>query len=286
VAEVEVRVNALTARVSLDMLANRISIAYLNMELTGNYLRATTEWAEDTDSVAEYGTFERLDSGDIAEVSVAEGVRDSLLKQYGRPTPEVEIAPGRDELGATLYCRGWWDTLKRRYYGHDDGEDVETTQQIADIVAATGEFLVGTDIVNASGLYRSPYSDDDTTAQADIEDLLAAGVQNGRRLLATVTRERYLRVYEEPAPTAPRHQLRSDGTLRGPRGMLLEPGVAPVGVWAELVDVGLTGADAEMLANAARLFLEGVEWDEGQQRITRLEPRGRSAYDVAEVIPG
>lgn len=107
----------------------------------------------------------------------------------------------------------------------------EHTAQIADVVAAC-DFLEGTDTIDLSGISDSPYRDGTQTQQQIISELLQAGTTNYRRLLASVTREMVLRVYEEPAevPT-----LLMDSHLNFYKGNSRYYG-CPVGQWVRIMN--------------------------------------------------
>lgn len=159
----------------------------------------------------------------------------------------------------------------------------ETTAQIVDIVREAGEFLTGVDILDPSGLYLLEVRDGDTNAQEELEQLLQHGTTGGRRLLCEVTRERVLRVYEEPAPGARDLLLRSDGSLRDYLDAPLPAGACPVGRWARLVDVIPATVNTSVLADPSRVFIERLEWDCARGRFGVIEPRGASAFEVSRV---
>lgn len=286
VAEVEVTVGAITVAASLDSMANRLAVAYAYTTAENTIgTRSTTAWAEDGQSVAEYGTFERLEASHTDDTTTAAALRDALLEAYKLPVPTVTVNPGEAEQGATLHCRGWWDTLSRRMYDNVGVAAVETTTQIEDIVTAVGEFVEAIDIQDASGVSSLEYRDGDTSAQAEIEKLLERGSASGRRMLALVTRERVLRVYLEPEQGQYDLLLHSDGRLLDRFGARLGYGECPVGRWARLVDVIPATVATSLLADPNLLFIEEAEWDEIHGRLGRIEPRGPSVFDVSRLDP-
>lgn len=286
VAEVEVQVDAIQVAVSVDTMANRVAVAYAYTSPTNTIgTRATTAYVEDADSVAEYGTFERLEASHTDDTSTAAALRDSVLAAYKYPVPQITVSPGARGVRATLHCRGWWDTLSRRLYDNAGTDAVETTEQIEDIIAAAGEFVTAIDLVDASGVSSLEYRDGDTNAQAEIEKLLERGSASGLRMLAEVTRERVLRIHEEPASGSEDLLLSSDGTLRDRFGALMLPGESPAGKWARLQDVIPATANTDYLADAGKIFIESAEWDETKGRFSRLEPRGPSVFDVSRLDP-
>jgi len=272
VAEVEVQVEGLALTAALDTMANRIAVAYAYSSGDAVGSRATTAWAQDDESVAEFGTVERLESSSSEDSTTAAQLRDVLLERLKWPQTALRLSPGGG-AGATLTCRGWWDTLRWRHYDNPDITPIETTAQVAAIVTSVGEFLAGTVIEDASGVMISPYEDGDRTAQAVIDDLLARGTTADRRLLAQVTRERYLRLYEEPAAGAADYLLLGDGTLRDRWNNRLAPGDLPAGVWARLKDVLPGTLDLTRLSDPGLVMIDESEWDEAQQRIANIVSR-------------
>lgn len=286
VAEVEVSVGAITVAASLDTMANRLAVAYAYTTPDNTIgTRATTAWVEDAQSVAEYGTFERLEASHTDDTTTAAALRDALLEAYKLPIPTVTVAAEAAEQRATLHCRGWWDTFARRMYDNVGVTAVETTTQIEDIVTAVGEFVTAIDIQDASGVSSLEYRDGDTSAQAEIEKLLERGSASGRRMLAMVTQERVLRVYLEPEPGQYDLHLHADGRLLDRFGVALGYGECPAARWARLTDVIPATVATSLLADPNLLFIEEAEWDEVQGRLGRIEPRGPSVFDVSRLDP-
>jgi hypothetical protein len=286
VADVEVSEGAITARASIDTLVNRVAVAYAyTSEANTVGERATTAYAQDDLSVDEYGTFERLESSGTSNPTAADAQRDQFLAQYRYPTVVTEIRPGENKPSATVQCRGWFTTLSRRMWAQPLTGPVGNVEQIALIVDEVGEFLTGTDILAAgaiAALDLEQYRDGDVNAQEEIEELLQLG-SNGRRLLATVTRERILRLTEELAPGVADLLLRTDGSLHDRYDAPLPQGSCPAGQWARLVDVIPPTVDTSMLADPGSLFMERIEWDVRKNHISRIEPRGASAFDVSNL---
>lgn len=150
----------------------------------------------------------------------------------------------------------------------------ETTAQISAIEAAEGQFIAGVLPDSASGVYTSPYRDGDSTALAEIAALLKRGTTNDRRLLAEVTRDRYLRVYEEPEldDATIGLLLDSDGALSTPLAGALDASHPPVGQWCQFKDMPAT-VNMGLLADPAFFFVELAEFDVKTQA-WQVTPRG------------
>ena len=284
--EVRLSTGAIRLGVALEAMYNRVAVAYSYVEPGSQSVgtRATTAWVQADDVVAEYGVKEYLASLDGATAEQAERARDAILAQHRLPVPVLESG-GRDEPGVQLLCRGWWHTLNWRYYANGASNSVETTAQIAAIVGSVGEFLTGTDIVNASGISTSEYRDGDGTAMSVIHDLLRAGTANGAHLLTIVTHPRRLQVMGEPERGQVAYYLRADGRIEDRIGRIPAAGMIPVGRWIGLKDL-LPNTAVGYMANPSPFFVERGEYvPEGDQ--LSLEPRGLpSPWEVAQVKEG
>lgn len=288
VQEITVRIGAIEVGVSLATMFNNVAVAYSHVDPGSEEAgtRATTAWAQDDDSVAAYGTKELLVSLAEGTLAAAESMRDSILDLYKYPIPVVRSTPGKGSLSATLTCRGWWDTLGWSYYANTDTDSVETTQQIADIVSAEGQFLEGCDIVDASGIDSSEYRDGDSLALAIVADLLKGGTSSDKRLLARVTRDRILQVYEEPDSGDEELFLGPDGRLMDEWDSQSVAHTCPVGQWCGLKDVIPPTLDTTKLADPTSFFIERSEFDPQSQSWTP-EPRGiPSPWEISQLNQG
>lgn len=146
VAEVEVSVGAYTIGLSLDSMANRIAVAYNQVEAgqteTGD--RATTDWAQDDTSVATFGTKEALLTLSDASTDAATRYRNAALGVGKYPVPTISLHQGQGAT-ATLRCRGWHEILGWRYF-QNAGEGARYIY-----VTADGETFVTTNDYTAIG---------------------------------------------------------------------------------------------------------------------------------------
>lgn len=139
----------------------------------------------------------------------------------------------------------------------------ETTLQIADIVAASGQFLTGTLIEERSNMISNPYRRGDNTALYEIEELLRSGTVGGRRLLAQINRNREVVVWAEPQRDAYSAEvfIKRDGKIENRWGDPYYATLCPVGVWALLKDVLPSNLDLGRLADPTLIFIEEAEFD-------------------------
>ena len=160
----------------------------------------------------------------------------------------------------------------------------ETTTQIAAAIDAEGQYISGVDLASASGVRSSQYRDGDTTALQTIEALLADGTSAGKRLLATVTRDRVVKVYAEPASDPPTLFLPADGRPEDRWGSRLLAHTCPVAQWCELKDVVPATVDTGALARPSPFFVERAEFDVGRM-LWIPEPRGApSPWEIGQLV--
>jgi hypothetical protein len=120
VESVEIAGRYFTRRSTLDGLYNRVAVAYTSVAVGQETIgvRGTTAWAEDADSVREFGKRELLDSFSGTTQTVAVNLRNRKLAKTRFPkilkVRETMLAPGQEET-ATITCRGWWTTLEWQY---------------------------------------------------------------------------------------------------------------------------------------------------------------------------
>ena len=149
----------------------------------------------------------------------------------------------------------------------------ETTTQISDCITAVGEFIEGTDIEDTSGVDSSPYRDGDATAMYEIEQLLKVGTANNRRLLAEITPQRRLRVYEEPAAWSADYHIDGFGRITDENDTVIQVADCPVGYWGRLKGVIPDTVDSSRLVNASQLFVEMAEYNVSKDRYIILKSR-------------
>lgn len=153
----------------------------------------------------------------------------------------------------------------------------QTTDQLSDMYTAANQFCVTLDIQTASGRYSRQFRDGDQSAQQEMETPLTAGVSGGRRLLAQVSADRALRIYEEPLYVEGTTQIfTDDGDLVDASGHASEPGVLPAGKWIMLPDEP---------PDEAGVLIEKAEYDASSGRYTQLMPKGAvDPFDTVKLV--
>lgn len=115
ISAVNLQMGDIRVGVNLDDMANNIAVAYTITGSDGKS-RQTTAWLADTDSEADYGVKEILQtcSGSSADHALAAQAMYLAQKRY--PAPTIQWGGGGSgEDSGTITCRGWWSTLNWKY---------------------------------------------------------------------------------------------------------------------------------------------------------------------------
>lgn len=156
----------------------------------------------------------------------------------------------------------------------------ETTRQIREIVSQAGQYINGVDILTPSGVFSNQWRAGDQTAYNEFVGLMRAGTLAGRMLLAEVTVEQILRIYEAPTPDNDNAvQQMADGEYLDHMGRPLEPGFLPVGRW--LIRPDIPSAVAAHFGLSPRL-VEEAEYDCVENRIRSIRFVG--APDTMDIL--
>ena len=246
----------------LSGMNNRVAVAYSYVEpgaqLVGQ--RKTTAYAADAEAAGEYGYKDLQVSLGGATDAQALQVRGTVLAQNRLPNAWLRRAGGQGATQATIEGVGWWKTLEWRMLKVTTTNNVATTTQIANAITAVGSFFAGTDIETASGISTSEYRDGDTTALAEIEELLRSGTSGQQRLMASVTRERRVVIKAEPTLGSADYTLDRRGRVRDESGNRLINALCPAGLWMRVTEVIPGSADISKLAQPGVFFVESAEY--------------------------
>lgn len=284
VAEVRMMIGALEVSITIDSMFNRIAVAYQDASTKA---RATTAWLDDATSQAEYGVKEMLYAISETDTAAALGARTAMLQQLKYPIPGISVKGGQAApLLGQLVARGWWDTLNWQYYTNAGIAAVDTAAQAATILSSEGQFLssVGNE-VGSSGVTTVETRTGDQSARVEVEELLAMGTSNNRRMLVGIDQGRRARLYEEPSHTSP-WLVERTGWMFDAFGSELRRELCPVGNYLRMRDLTPSSANMSALADPAMIFVEEAEYtpSNGELRIT---PRGvPSIYDLGRTRNG
>jgi len=270
VAEILINVGLWSVGINIDSMENYVAVAYEDDSNGG--LPTKTAWSSAADSIAEYGRRELLYTSSGSNETHALAARDKYLAEKKYPIPMITTRE-KGENSATLFCRGWFDTLAWRYYANAGENSVDTATQISTIASSCGEFLEGVDLETTSGISTKETRDGNGNGFYEITELLKMGTNNKRRMLCEVTIGRRLRVYEEPViPSKPNLMLK-DGSLRDPFDTPIRKDTCPVSFWMRMKDIIPASLDTTKLADPTTQFIDEMEYIPEEDRINPT-PRG------------
>jgi hypothetical protein len=289
VHEVQLRVGSLRIGVSLENFHNKVAVAYsfVTPGTTNVGARRTTPWAQDSDSVTEYGIRELLYTTNGSTDDHAVAARDAILYQQRYPTPSITFESGQaSSHEASLFCRGWFDTLKWRYYTAV-AATVDTAIQ-AENICKTGQFFTAVNREITSGIETSQFRDGDGTGLDELSELLKMGTTANRRMLAATDPNRVLTIYEE-SPYNPGGNttwlINSSGELYDPFGTPVRREACPVGVWARLQDVIPATVDTSKLSDPSIIFIDEFEY-QPRDKILSFIPRNVEPWKIGRPPDG
>jgi hypothetical protein len=122
VQTVEIVAGGLRRGVTLDRLANRVMIRYSQKQPGGGSISTDTGWADNANSQTTYGVWERR----IAATRELEGnegtaLRGTALSRLSQP--HYTLAADRGAMQGRLYCTGYWQRTKRKYFSNLGGRE-------------------------------------------------------------------------------------------------------------------------------------------------------------------
>lgn len=284
-AEIPVPEYKMTIRIGLEEMRNNISVSYSALAdgATGGGTRADTSWASDATSVATYGTKEdKIGDSSCHKEAAALSLQTSLLGWYAYPI--AEWTDSYTEGKATMRCIGLFDTLNWKYRNKGTAADTTVADQIADIVTDQGQFLTGSYM---EGTFTTPdtniYRRGDKRSGDEIVRLCKVGTTNGRRLLVSVTQDRQLKIYEEPARYTADYRMVPGRKVSNASGLEVELYKCPVGVWCRMSGLARFALESTQIAGVEAIFIEESEYNCETGEL-RVQPRGYpEPTDVVEL---
>jgi hypothetical protein len=258
---------------ALDTSGNPTGSALANYTIAGSGLTTSLAWTTGNLSANVYLASNTLYGIQVRKSGAADGT-----DYYAVLVDEaLGYASGTFKIynGSAWVARGTDADMPFRV-GVDN--QVETTQQIKDLVYTYGQFISSTDIESNSGYYLPSWRDGSRGALQEVKDLLKYGGSNDRYLIARVESDRRLRVYEEEAkPTTPAFYLKADGSILNAAGGIQPDGEPPVGRWIKLAEVIPGTVDITKLIDPTWQFVSGARWSAGNG--TSLEFRGQPSIE-------
>jgi hypothetical protein len=159
----------------------------------------------------------------------------------------------------------------------------ETSEQMIDVIDYVGQFIRGMTIKTASGVYRNPFRNGETSGLYVMRDLLKAGTSNGKRYLAYVDRQRWLTVYEEPDPSDIAYQVDEFDRWWGKHNVLTPKSVTPAGVWYSVKGLPATLNTVD-ISDPGQYFIEKSTYIVEKDMLQVDPPDSVELIGISEII--
>ena len=161
-----------------------------------------------------------------------------------------------------------------------------TTSQIQETFQTKQQFFYGLEIQESSGVETNQFRDGENTALSEIVSLLETGTTSNRRMLAQVTPDRVLKVFQESQNlSGSQYYINIDRSIKDPDGVEIPLYKCPVGVWIKLSDIIPHGIDY-LVNNISDFFLEEYEYSPQTDSFMPRSREARDAWDVAGLEQG
>jgi hypothetical protein len=231
VAGIELRVGQETRSITLDAMANRVTVTYTTV--LGS--PGTTPSATDTTSTGMYGTKDLIEAIDASTLTAASNVRGRVLALYKQPRASGSIGVATGDVGdvqLTITGAGWYTTLGWVVTSRSSTSTTSTTTQVGALldtstpgIGATNAFLsTNTYAIVSSGVSDTEFIAANTTYQEKIEALLKQGDSGANALAWGVYEGRIFFVEiaaDADAATADYRRSVSEGVVRDAFGSIV-----------------------------------------------------------------
>lgn len=285
---VNVTNSARTYGVSIDTMFNRVKATY-ELLIAGDTdgVRGDTVWVQDAFSIAEFGTREKVYPLITVSIAAAEADTYVRLEKSKFPVAIADLAIRQDQgKSVEFICKGWWYSMDWIYYENTGTTYIELAT-LLDTMLNDAEFVVGVRSQIAATTLTPEYRKGDQLLRSEAEQLMNIGTDNNLRILATMTKERYVILTEEPDKDGfifEPFYLDRDNQLYDTYGSKVDATLCKVGVWAVLRDFeGIPYATRTMIPPSP-VFIERATYD-CETGIYQPEQRGyKSPYDEIQDI--
>ena len=276
--EVSLSTGSASYRISLDNTWNKVAVRVGAVDTsTGEPQDITTPWYTDEASVSRFGYREKIFSAMSQDPSTAQKQAQLFLSLYAFPRLSLpEFVPSTK--GARVLCKGYFHVLEARYYENSSFNQVDTAQQIKQIVdnfALGGNFPIGGARIfipsnnDQSGILEVEQRDGSASPKEIIEGLLKEGTVYGLPMRARIDPETLYMLIEEtesPSATSPNYMIKPNGTLAAITG---EPLMAHMLVPGSAIYIDLPSPLANTtIKNIA--VVESVTWEPARVSLTPL----------------
>lgn len=202
-------------------IANKVKLIYsfIDSEATSPVigLRASTAWAQDTNSQAKWGVLERVLSSGGATPTTATSLRDDYLRENAQPESDEDqnIGSSLSEPQITLECLGYVHYLQTYSYNSTTTGTTSLSAKLAAVLAAEpNTFLSHSNkFIEANALLVAAFDNDNRVAWNVVKELVSKGDDSDNRYLFGVYADQmphyapvvdqvdYLQYLSDPAQT-------------------------------------------------------------------------------------
>lgn len=167
-----------------------------------------TTAAQDTDSIAQYGQWEKVLSGGTCIPGTAERYRDTYIEEYRLPisSEELNLDSGQ-EVQLRISCLGYWAWLKAYLYSDATASTVTITTKLQNILAADTNGIFSSDYsyIDANAYLATREESDNPTAYSVVMATVPIGDVNDNRYTFGVWEDQIAR-YREITTLAPAYE--------------------------------------------------------------------------------
>jgi hypothetical protein len=251
--------------VSLSDMFNKVSVGYSFVEVGTNTVgvRKTTTAVTDANSIAEFGTRELIHMAGGLSDSEAANLGAGLLARLAWPKGGLTRWGGGEEMTATIYCRGWWDTLFWQYANVSTTASTETTAQIDALITSYGPYITDAVFEDVTAVSSSNYRDGSKPAGEVIEALMQVRASTGLPFVSWVDINRVAYFSTEPTPASVALTMGTDGVVYTTAGERVRESVPQVGVYVRTSDIIPAVVDQYIIKEAGLQYIEESGWRRG-----------------------
>jgi len=251
------------------------------IEIVGStlYTEATwTEWALTTPVTLAAGTTYYVGARRTGTASLSDGYELGIDTENGYAGGSLRVYDGTNWVEIVTDPPGGAD-LAFRLVG-----EIQSTEQIAKALTAasgTGGAFNNTLMMVQSGMKVRQYRDDGRTALDEINDMLDLGTSDGKRLVASVERDRSVLIDVQQEATYPSQNLiyGLDGKLHLSTGSLLAPGVLVYGQYIDIESLMLFNSVGLRSTRGPSIYIQESSYDARSDSINLLSEGALTPFD-------
>jgi hypothetical protein len=165
--------------------------------------------------------------------------------------------------------------------------EIQSTEQLFKALEVVPSFSNNMVLVQSGNMVRQ-FRDDSRTALDEINDMLDAGTSDGKRLVATVLRDRSVVVDVQQEATYPSHNLilGTDGRLHYASGSNLAPGQLVYGQYVDIESLMLFNSVGIRSARGPSIYIQESTYSAAEDAINLMSEGAVSPFDALKAQKG